>query len=259
MRLTTPAFRGRMRIGLLLMLLGNAWAGELPGTLAWGDRVSMGTLVSGMVAEVAVRPGQRVAKGDLLVSFDSRGFRAELNGARAELARAEILLEEARREQARALELYERTVLSEHERTLAEIDLRKAQARDSRARAELVRATLDHERSQLRAPQAGVVLAVHVSAGEAVLNTLRSEPLVELAVDQAMWFRGAVDLATAQQIANAKPRVEVHGQRLESETVEIGFEPVEQGPAGARYPVDVRFRRPEALTLRAGEAAKLLW
>jgi len=127
----------------MLVLAGVASAGELPGTLAWGERISMGTLVSGMVAEVPVRAGQRVNKGDLLVALVGRGLRAEVAGAKAETLRADVLLKEAQLEDERATELYERTVLSEHERTQATIGLREAQAQAQRARARLVQARLD--------------------------------------------------------------------------------------------------------------------
>lgn len=256
----TPMPKPRLPLFALLLLLScGLAAGELPGSLAWSDRIAMGTLVSGMVAEVPVQPGQRVKKGDLLVAMDSRGFLAELAGARAEAVRANILLDEAQREDERADELYERTVLSEHERTLAVIGLRKAQANARRAQATLMQARLDHERSQLHAPADGLVLAVHVSPGVAVVNTLKSEPLVELAADGHMLLHSTTDLATARQIEQGRAQVEVAGRRIDAESVEIGFEPLGQDQAGPRYAISVRFERPLDMELRAGEPARVLW
>ena len=110
------------------LLSGSVLAGELPGTLAWGERMSMGTLVSGVVSEVPVKPGQRVGKGDLLVGLDARGFRAGLTGARAELARAKARLEEAQREEEEADQLrsqadeLERSARERREKLISRVD-----------------------------------------------------------------------------------------------------------------------------------------
>jgi len=244
---------------LAVLCAGPVVADELAGTLAWEDRIGMGTLVSGVVDKVAVRPGQAVARGDLLLSLDRRGFRAEVAGARAEAARAEALLEEAVREDERAGELYERTLLSERERTQATIALRDAEAAAQRAKAGLVRAQLDFEHSELRAPFAGRVLAVHASPGQAVVSDLRSDPLVELAADEYMLVQGEADLATARAIRDGRVTIEVSGQSMAAETVQIGFEPVQAGSATPRYQVVARFLRPQSLELRAGEPARLTW
>ena len=246
-------------VALLILTAAPGLAGELPGILAWGDRVSMGTLVSGVVMEVPVRAGQRVAEGDLLVGLDSRGFRAQVAGIRAEAARADALLAEAQREDERAEELFERTVLSEHERARATIALREAEAAAGRARADLVAARLDLERSQLQAPFSGRVLVVHAVPGQAVVSHLQSEPLVELAMDEQMELRAEVDLETAREIAAGAASVEVGGERIAADRVVVGFEPVAHDQAAPRYALSVRFARPAELELRAGQAARLLW
>ena len=248
----------------LLMLAGWCFASqlsaaELAGSLAWGERISMGSLVSGVVAKVPVQAGQRVKKGDLLVGLDVRGFQAEVNGARAESARARVLLEEARLEDERATELYDRTVLSEHERAKAVIGLREAEAEAGRAGARLTQARLAYERSQLKAPFDGRVVAVHVSAGQAVVNEYKAEPMVELAGDSRMLLRTHAELAVARQAKGAKPMVEVAGRQIAVDAVQIGFEPVDAAAPGPVYPVTAIFTRPGDLELRAGEPARLVW
>jgi multidrug efflux system membrane fusion protein len=212
-----------------------------------------------MVSKVPAGTGQRVKRGELLVSLDPRGFRARLNSARAESARAQAMLEEARREDERASELYDRTLLSDHERTKASIALREAEAVAAQAAASLVQARLDHERSQLKAPFDGLVLAVRAAPGQSIVSEYQSNPLVELASDSRMSVLSSADMATAREAAAAKVVVEVAGRRLEAESVEIGFEPVGQGQTLPRYELKVFFSRPEELELRAGEPARLLW
>ena len=242
------------------LLASVAHAGELDGSLAWGERVAIGTLVSGNVTQVAVQPGQRVARGELLLELDARGFRAEVNGARAELARAEVLLEEAQREDERAEELYERTVLSEHERTQAVIGLRQAEAEQQRARASLVAAQLAAERARLRAPFDGLVLTVNAATGQTVQSSLRSETLVEMAGDTQMRVLAQTTLAQAREIEKAgQVNVRVAGQQVAGEGVLVGLEPSGNSAEGALYSVSVSFRRPADLLLRAGEPAQLSW
>ncbi len=246
-------------VAMLWLFSGVLHAGELPGKLAWGERLSMGMLVSGVVSEVPVQAGQRVKKGDLLVGLDARGFRAELQGVRAESSRAQTLLEEAQREDERAAELYDRTLLSEHERTAATIGLREAQAAAARARANEVNARLDLERSRLSAPFDGLVLAVHAAPGQAVVSRFQTSPLVELAGDLRMVLLSSADMATARAAAAADATVDVAGQQLKADAVEIGFEPVGSEQARPRYALKVYFNRPDDLELRAGEPARLIW
>jgi len=246
-------------VGMACLFSGAMHAGELPGTLAWGERLSMGMLVSGLVSEVPVRPGQRVKKGDLLVGLDARGFRAELNSVRAESSRAQALLEEAQREDERAAELYDRTLLSEHERTVATIGLREAQAAAARARANVVDARLDVERSRLLAPFDGLVLAVHAAPGQPVISTFETTPLVELAGDSRMVLLASADMGTARAVAAAETVIDVAGRQIRADSVEIGFEPVGSEQARPRYALKVYFTRPDDLELRAGEPARLIW
>jgi membrane fusion protein (multidrug efflux system) len=53
-------------------------------------KLAVSTDVSGIVATVAVKEGQRVHQGDLLFKLDDRPFRIALDGARAELAQTAL-------------------------------------------------------------------------------------------------------------------------------------------------------------------------
>lgn len=259
---TIRLYRSASLAGLLVFaaISLRAHAGELAGSLVWSERVAMGTLVSGVVSKVWVRPGQEVVEGDHLVSLDTRGLDARVGGARAGVAHALALLQEAQREDERALELYDRTLLSDHERNQALIGLRAAEAELQRARAHLVSSQLDQERSHLRAPFAGRVLSVAASPGQAVVSRLRSQVLVELAADRQMAVQLQTDLGTAAEIEQAGGgTVEVAGRRLSARGVSVALEPDGQSPQGALYRVRVLFDRPEGLLLRAGQGAKLSW
>ena len=184
-----------------LSLTAGVLAADLPAVVAWTQKVELGTLVSGVVAAVHVRPGQTVAGGDALVTLDDRGFKGEVSRHLAVYRHTQAALEEARREDERAIELYDRTVLSDFERNQAQIALQAARARAEEARADLIQARLDLERSVVRAPFDGMVLAVNVSPGQTIVSAWQSQPLVTLADHRVYHARAQVSLAQARELA----------------------------------------------------------
>lgn len=242
----------------LLAGVPSAQALDLDGRLAWGQRVELGTLVSGVVSEVAVRPGEAVAKGSTLLRLDDRGFRAALSGARGSLARAESQLDEARREDERAQELYDRTLLSDHERQVAQIALVDAESDAVEARTALIQAQLDLERSQIKAPFDARVLAVNAAVGQAVITTLQSQPLVVLADSQAMLAEGEIAASQLGALqAGQGAQVGLAGEWLDGRIYDISLEPVAQSERESVYRIRVMFQPPPDAVLRAGLPAVL--
>ena len=248
--------------GILWLLLGlaaPAVAGELAGTLDWGRRLELGPLVSGIVEQVAVAPGERVRKGQTLLTLDGRGFRADLAAAKAAARHAAVLLEEARREHERAQELYDRSVLSEHERIVAVIGLREAQAAARRAEAQRVAAALALERSRLTAPFDGLVVAVRATPGQAVNARLQVPTLLVLADDRELRVAVRAEPAVARELQQAQGlRVELAGRELPVVRVQPGTELVREG-ARRLLPLELVVERPADLAVRAGEPVRVRW
>lgn len=191
-----------------------AGALEVRGTVEWGREAVLGALVSGLVEEVAVERGQRVASGDLLVRLDPRPFDLDIEAARAAVGGIAPRLQEARREAERARALYDRAVLSDHELQLAQIALAEAQAAHRAARARLERARLAREYSELRAPAPGLVLEVLVAPGEAVVAADRAVPMVRIAPLDALRARASLPAEAARRLAPGAPvQVELEGRR----------------------------------------------
>lgn len=242
----------------LALVASAAMAGDVAGVIGWSQRVELGMLVSGVVEKVHVRPGQSVARGDSLVSLDGRRFKSEVARTLAGHRHAQALLEEAQREDERAIELYDRTVLSDFERNQALIALKGAQAHAQAARAAWLQARLDLERSVIRSPFDGVILAVDVAPGQTVVSDLQSSPMVTVA-DKALYLaRAQVDIDQASRLATADVvRATVRGQDFEARIRHVGFEPVSQSGQGPRYELVAEVRAPEGQNLRAGETVIL--
>ncbi|SCZ62870.1 efflux RND transporter periplasmic adaptor subunit [Thiohalomonas denitrificans] len=236
----------------LMMAAAQAMAESFEGQLRWLQRVELSTLVSGVVEQVAVAPGDRVAKGDLLVQLDQGALRAGFNQAEAELAFQQAALEEAERELERTQELYDRTLLSDHDLELARINAVRSKAAYQRAQAQLADARERLRYSAVRAPFDGVVLRRNVEPGQIVVTRLQSVPLVTMAGTGELLARmeaGAEQLAGIE--AAEEIRVRVGDRQYRGEIYHIGVEPVAAG--GDRYPVDVVFSPDSERTLRIGQ------
>ncbi len=251
-----------LRVSMLMLAMHAtalpALAEELPAVVSWSQRVELGTLVSGIVARVHVRPGEAVGEGDPLLSLDAREFRSRVAKFQAAHRHAQALLAEAQREDERAMELYDRTVLSDFERNQALIALEAARAQAEAARAELAQARLALERSVIRAPFGGVVLAVDAAPGQSVVSELQSAPLITLADDRHYRLNANVDAEQAARLSvGTALRATLRGRALDATVSHIGYEPVVQSAAGPRYALVAEIRRIDQTPLRVGETVTL--
>jgi len=241
---------------VLALCASPLWARDLVATLEWARRVELGTQVSGSIHQVLVNPGDRVKRNQVLIKLDARGFEAEVERTSAELARYQKVLEEATRELDRAKELYERTVLSDHELQLAEIGHVEADANYRSAKAALTQAELDLHYSAIRAPFDGVILRRDAELGQTVVSRLQATPLVVLAETGRTLARALVSLeeiagVTAGQVLE----VSVAGARYRGTVHHLGLEPVTREGGEARYGLDVLIEYPPERVLRAGQKA----
>ncbi|MGB0712775.1 MAG: efflux RND transporter periplasmic adaptor subunit [Gammaproteobacteria bacterium] len=225
-----------------------AHAETAQGRLDWENRVELATTVSGVVKDIKVRVGERVKRGDALVVLDSREFHARLKAAKGRVTGAKPAFEEAQRESERALDLYDRTVLSDHELQKAQIGLAQAEAELERAEAARTLAGIDLERASVRAPFDALVLHVSAVPGQVVLNRLQATPLVTVADAGHM----AVRLVVSTQVVGSlrvgqSVNVSAAGKQYPGEITEVAMESASQGG----FPISVRFATGGDL-LRAG-------
>ncbi len=173
----------------LMLCTSFLTAGEYNTRLEATRHMTLGTLVSGVVQRVLVQPGQNVKQGELLLELDQREFNAEWKRAKAQANRANGLFEEALREEERAKELYDRSLLSDHDLQTALIERLQAESRKFDAAADLMQAKLNLERSRILAPVDGQIDRVSAWKGQPVQNSLRITPLLELLATDRLQFR----------------------------------------------------------------------
>ena len=207
--------------GLLVLPLGMAYAEtpvavvlpekgqaiqtlSLSGSLTARRSAQLSPQVAGLVAELAVDAGDRVAAGDVLVRLDERMAELEearvvavVNEARTALKEAERLRDEARR-------LVESRFVPESEVQAREAGVLQAEAQLARTQSELAIARERLGQHVIRAPFGGVVsrrlaeTGEWVATGTAVLELVAVDDLwLDVRVPQQYW----TDIGAATELA----------------------------------------------------------
>jgi len=144
------------------------------------EEFNLSTVVSGVVHQVNVKVGEKVKKGQLLLSLDQKVFESEVIEADKLLYSAQLYRDEAKKELERAEELYERTVLSDHELNVARIGFAKMDALLAAAESQKQKADYALKYSQIIAPVAGKVQKINAWPGMVVNNSVTVNTLLTI-------------------------------------------------------------------------------
>ena len=255
--MTLPNNTNYIIYGLLVMLISSpaSLAAEIDTKLVWHQKTVLSTPVSGVVKAINASPGALVNKGDVLLQLDDRAIIENLAKAKANVERARLLEEEAERELDRTNELYEQTLIADHEKQLAIIAYADAQAQHQSAKAALAKAQMDMDYSAVRAPYDAIVLKQHAQVGQTVANLTAITPLLEVAERGVMAVRVLVSGGTVGKlkIGNAV-KVQTAGRTFNGTIEAVSLEPVSE--KSNKYEVKVSFSTQGRL-LRAGRSAKV--
>jgi len=241
-------------VGVLLSLCSlSVAAAQWQGVIDWSHKTELSTAVSGVVAQVLVEPGERVKKGQLLLSLEQGALKARWAQHKAEMKHKSLLRGEARKELERAEELYARTLLADHDLDVAKVAYAEADAAYQQSKADVRETEEALSQSQIKAPFDGLVIAQRVHAAETVVSRCQAAPLLTLAAAGRMRVRFSVKGSELSSLTpGGKATVEYAGKRYPATFKSIGFEP-ERGNGQQGYPVEVEFA--VASPLRAGQPA----
>ncbi len=185
--------------------------------------IDIGAALSGLVTDVRVRPGDRVAKGQVLFTVDARAARAQLDQAQAAIREARAAIAEADAAQRTArqqLDLYRNladpaavsrseVIRAEGEEAAATSRLGLARARLSSAEAAAAAARTEIDRLTVRAPIAGEILAVNIRAGEFVATQGggNAQPFIQMGETNPLHVRIDIDENEIGRVALGQPAV----------------------------------------------------
>ena len=192
------------------------------------DNVEVKPRVTGYLVGVHFRDGQYVRRGQTLFTIDARPAQAEVDQARAQLARAQAQAVNARTELARSRTLAEQKAASVEELEQRQAALRSAEADVAAARALLRARQLNVGFTRVTAPISGQVSERRVDAGNAVtadqtvLTTIVSTSPLHFAFDgsEALLLRFQRTNASSRLGAPVRIRLQdegsyVHAGRLD--------------------------------------------
>jgi macrolide-specific efflux system membrane fusion protein len=145
-----------------------------------GAEVKVGSRVSGVVARLHVRIGDRVARGQLLAELETRELVARRDQAQAALAAAEATMQYARADLRRKQALSEGALLAPADLDVAERGRGVAEQQHAEARANLDYARTQLDYARITAPIAGIVASVTTQEGETVAASFAAPTFVTL-------------------------------------------------------------------------------
>ncbi|MDX1795542.1 MAG: efflux RND transporter periplasmic adaptor subunit [Hydrogenovibrio sp.] len=164
------------KIVLHVFMLGALGLGA--ASVASAQTVKIGSLVAGQVTEVAVKAGQTVKAGQLLMKIDDARFQAKLKSAAAKVEMARLKLADAKIELDQALDLFDRTVSAKRELDAAQLAHDLAQQSYDMAKADLAYYQAWARYYVIKAPVSGRVRMIDAPKGTTVYK--ENTPLIQL-------------------------------------------------------------------------------
>lgn len=150
------------------------------GTVAPISSVDLHPQTTSTIRKVHIKEGQFVREGELMFSLDDRDERANVDKARAQLARDSATLADLERQYRRSQELFEQKFIAQ-----SAVDTLRSQVESARALVAANQAALQAERvaasySTIRAPMSGRVGAIAVFPGSLVQLTTSLATITQL-------------------------------------------------------------------------------
>lgn len=136
--------------------------------------------ISGTIKEVAVKAGQPVKEGQLLVSYDQALLNASLQGQKAAVEAAKAQVANAEKVYQNALSLSKQGYLSKIDLSNRQQSLLTAQAQLKRANADLDNSLKSFSQAKITAPFDGVIAAVNIKDDQNISTGAQVLTLVNL-------------------------------------------------------------------------------
>ena len=194
------------------------------GTIQPVQSVQVGSFVSGPIQKVFVDFNSRVKEGDLLAQVDPRTYKASvereeaaLAHTKADLERVKVLLEQAARDEKRALKLREvkKTFISATEvdkytadRKALEAQVKLAEAAVLQSEASLASARTNLEFTAIKSPVEVLIIDRKVDSGQTLASQFQTPVLFVVApnLEEKIYVYASVDEADIGLIREAERR-----------------------------------------------------
>ncbi len=224
------------------------------GKLQPRNKVDISANIPGQIVNLAVREGDRVAKGQFLLQIDQVQYKASAQSSEANLQSlihdrdaASANLEQARYDLGKATRSYEGALIPETElqRARSALDAAEANHQAALGRVEQARASLEGARDSLmkttiRAPLSGMITSLPVHEGEvAVIGTMNNPGTILMTISDLSIMEAdlAVDETDIPRLAVgqvATLTIDAYtDQTFEGKVREVGSSPIRPGSEAA--------------------------
>jgi len=170
-----------------------------------GAEVRVGSQLSGIVEELNVIVGSKIERGDVIAQIDSRGLRARLDQARAQVAVLEQEVRRAEVELERARQLDEKKLVAVTDVEDRSLDLADVRARLEKARRDAAVVETDLDYAIIRAPISGTVASVSTQKGETVAAAFNTPTFATIIAADAMELVAMVDETDIGNVEEGNP------------------------------------------------------
>lgn len=246
------------------------------GKIEAQKKVELSANVMGQIVNLAVREGDRVAKGDFLLQIDQTQRRATALSAEESLKALFFDRDAARAQAEEARKSYERAQRSFADQIIPQADVDRARAtadaaeanvkaverRIEQARATLAGAQDELSKTKMTAPIAGVITALPVEEGEiAVIGTMNNPgtklmTISDMSVVEAVMEVDETDVPNVRVGQTAEVRIDAYGeQKFEGLVTEVGSSPIASvtgaTDAAVNFEVKIQLKDPPE-TIRPG-------
>ena len=234
--------------------------------------VDVGSQVSGEISEIFVDFNSQVEKGQIIAKLNPELFQTRVNqneanylSAKARLDKAEVTLQNAKRQMDRTLELFERDLVSTEEKESAEAtyfnakaDLQQAEASLEQAESQLESSKVDLSHTIIRSPIDGVVINRNYNVGQTVAASFQAPVLFQIANDltkmQVECEVDEADIGKVDEGQKVKFTVDAYpDEEFIGEVEQVRYSAVVESNV-VTYPTIVNVENPE-LKLRPGMTA----
>ncbi len=141
---------------------------DLPGRIEAIETVEVKARVTGLINKIHFKEGTEVKQGDPLYSIDPREYQAEVDSAAAGVQQAQAKYQQTKSDFERAQQLSKQTAISRQELETKGSDMLGGEAGVRLAQANLIRAQLNLEYTQITAPISGKIGETAVTDGNLV-------------------------------------------------------------------------------------------
>ena len=171
------------------------------GTLQAVTTVQVGTQVSGIIKQIFVDFNSVVREGQVIAVLDTTYLVQAVDDARASMKRADIQVNQAKRDYDRTKLLFDQKVMAQADYDLALTTYETAVTNASSAQAALNRAKINLRYATIIAPISGVVVSRAVDVGQTVAASFSTPTMFTIANDLTkMQVQASIDEADIGKI-----------------------------------------------------------